>query len=125
MQPAGLSLPSDMRTLLLLGLAAFSLPALAQTRIVPAPDAMTASGGRAGEAMRVTTYANRPAQADRLSQRYRGISVNRSPKTAMHGATAPTGFASGNVVMPSLRTPGGRFVRRGGSSFRVVRGHQF
>jgi hypothetical protein len=111
-----------MRLLLALGLAALSLPAAAQTRILPHPGSTTASGGASGEAMRVTTYAERAAPAGRLSRRYRGIAVNRSPRTAAHGASAPGGFVSGNVVMPALRTPQGDFVRRGGSTFRVLRG---
>jgi len=111
-----------MRSLLALGLLAIALPTAAQTRIEPQPGATAASGGASGEAMRVTTYAERPAPAGRLSRRYRGVSVNRSPRTATYGASAPGGFVSGNVVMPALRTPDGAFVRRGGSSFRVVRG---
>lgn len=111
-----------MRLLLALGLAALALPAAAQTRILPHPGSTAVSGGSSGEAMRVTTYGERPAPAGRLGRRYRGVAVNRSPRTAAHGAASPGGYASGNVVMPALRTPEGNFVRRGGSTFRVVRG---
>lgn len=112
-----------MRLLLAVGLAALSVTASAaasaQTRIEPSAGALTVSGGQSGETVRVTTYAGRPSQAGRLSRRYRGVSVNRSPQRA--ASASPGGFASGSVVMPSLRTPRGNFVRRGNTAFRVVR----
>ena len=111
-----------MRVLLALGLFALALPATAQTRIEPAAGSTVVTGGASGEAMRVTTYAERPAPVGRLGRRDRGVAVNRSPRPAAHGAGHVGGFASGGIVMPSLRTPEGAFVRRGGSAFRVVRG---
>lgn len=108
-----------MRLLLALSLAAVSVTASAQTRIEPSAGALTVSGGRSGETVRVTTYAGRPEQAGRLSRRYRGVSVNRSPQRA--ATPAQGGFVSGGLVMPSISTPEGNYVRRGGSAFRVVR----
>ena len=108
-----------MRLLLALGLAALALPATAQTRLVPSPGALAVTGGTSGEAMRVTTVATSPPLSGRLSRRYRGVAVNRSPRTSGQSGRA-VGSAVG-VVTPALRSPEGEFVRRGGSAFRVVR----
>ncbi len=110
-----------MRLLLLAALATAALPAAAQTRVAPSPGALVVSGGTAGSAMRVTTHGAAPASRTRLSDRYRGVSVNRSPRTVAHGPT-PGGFISGDIAMPTLRTPQGPYVQRGGSSFSVARG---
>lgn len=110
-----------MRVLLLSAAVLFALPAAAQTRILPAPGALAVSGGTAGEAVRVTTQGAVSGQRQRLSQRYRGITVNRSRRAA---ARTSGGFVSGNVVMPALRTPQADYVRRGGSAFRVVRSNR-
>lgn len=107
-----------MRALILAAAALFVLPAAAQTRLTPTPGAIAVSGGRAGEAMRVTTVADRPAQS--LSERYRGITVNRSPRVSARGGRS--GLVLGSVAMPTLRTPQADYVRRGNSAFRVVRG---
>lgn len=107
-----------MRLLLLSAAVLFALPVAAQTRLLPSPGALSVSGGTAGEAMRVTTQEAASGQRQRLSQRYRGITVNRSRRAS---ARTSGGFASGNVVMPALRTPQADYVRRGASAFRVVR----
>ncbi|HEX9952173.1 MAG TPA: hypothetical protein VGB53_10420 [Rubricoccaceae bacterium] len=109
-----------MRALVLAAAALFVLPAAAQTRLTPTPGAIAVSGGRAGEAMRVTTVGARPAQGQRLSARYRGITVNRSPRVSARGGRS--GLVLGGVAMPTLRTPQADYVRRGNSAFRVVRG---
>lgn len=111
-----------MRLLLLAALAAVALPAAAQTRVSSSPGALVVSGGTAGSAMRVSTQATRPASRTRLSDRYRGVAVNRSPRTIAHGPT-PGGFVSGDIVMPALRTPQGPYVRRGNTAFPVARRH--
>lgn len=108
-----------MRLLLVLVLAAAAFPATAQTRLVPSPGALAVTGGTSGEAMHVTTVAASPSRAGRLSRRYRGVAVNRSPRTA---AQSGRSGALAGVAMPALRAPEGDFVRRGGSSFRVVGG---
>src|SRR5690606_7690643 len=68
--------PSTMRLLLLSAAALFTLPAAAQVRLLPSPGALAVTGGTAGEAMRVTTQSAATGQRQRLSQRYRGITVN-------------------------------------------------
>lgn len=78
-------------------------PALRSTFVVPA---------QPGEAIRITEYARRPPQQGRLSRRYRGIRVNRTPRT-LRGATR---F---RYVSPVYSTPRNSYVRRNGSYFRV------
>ena len=109
-----------MRLVLALAVLTAAAPlAAAQTRIVPHAGATTASGGAAGTAFRVTTQGARPVQAGRLAQRYRGIAVNRSPRTATSGPRASSGLVLGNVVMPTLGTPQERYVRANDSAFRL------
>ncbi|HEX8299416.1 MAG TPA: hypothetical protein VF594_09680 [Rubricoccaceae bacterium] len=109
-----------MRALVFAAAALFALPVAAQTRLVPTPGAIAVTGGRAGEAMRVTTVGARPVNRQRLSERYRGITVNRSPRVAARSGR--NGLVLGGVAMPTLRTPQADYVRRGNSSFRVIRG---
>lgn len=109
-----------MHLLLLAGVAALALPASAQTAITPHAGSTVASGGQSGEAMRVTTYAARPVQQGRLSRRYRGVSVNRSPRTVANAA--PGAVVSGNRAYPVTATPEGNYIRNPYGSFRVVRG---
>ena len=109
-----------MRLLLFAALAAFALPASAQTVIEPGAGSSVVSGGRAGEAMRVTTYAAQPTPRGRLSRRYRGVSVNRSPRTIAR--FGPGAVVSGGVAYPVTATPQGNYVRKPYGSFRVVRG---
>lgn len=112
--------PFAGRALLLSAAVLFALPASAQIRLRPAPGALAVTGGTAGEAMRVTTQAAASGQRQRLSERYRGITVNRSRRASARTGSA-RGFASGDIVMPALRTPQASYVRRGGSAFRAVR----
>ena len=112
-----------MRLVIALVVLAVVTPlAAAQTRIVPNAAATAASGGAAGAAFRVTTYGARPAQPGRLAQRYRGIVVNRSPRTATSGIRPGRGLVLGGVVMPTVGTPQRSYVRSGNSAFRVVQG---
>ena len=108
-----------MRLVLALAFLAAVPAAAAPTRILPNAGATTASGGTAGAAFRVTTHGARPTQPGRLAQRYRGIAVNRSPRTATSGARASSGLVLGNIVMPTLGTPQERYVRANDSAFRL------
>lgn len=101
--------------LLLLGAAVLfvAAPASAQ-QAAPSPRATYVQPHHAGEAVRVTTYAERPAGRGRLAARYRGIRVNRTERAAPRLVTNATPAA------PTFDSPRHSFVRRGGSFFQVV-----
>ncbi|MEM6286041.1 MAG: hypothetical protein AAF845_02665 [Bacteroidota bacterium] len=104
-----------MRTLLL-GAAAFFLAASASAQDAPAPDPSSTyvHPAHAGEALRVTTYDQRPTERGRLAARYVGLRANRSAKAAPRLVTG---------LQPAERTfdtPRHTYVRRGGSYFQVV-----
>lgn len=88
-------------------------PADAQERIEPDPNATFVVRGMPGEAVRVTTYANRPPQRGRLARRYIGLRANRAPRAQMR--VVPL-----RPVAPLIHSPSGTFVRRGTSYFPVV-----
>ena len=103
-----------MRLALLLGAAALATAAPASAQQAgPAPTSTYVQPHHAGEALRVTTYAERPSGPGRLAARYRGLRANRS----VH---APQGAHRTRVVSRTVETPRGTFIRQGGSFFQVV-----
>lgn len=108
-----------MRFLLALGLlAALAVPAAAQdapeaTAPAPHPESTFVIPSHSGEAVRVTTYAERPTGRGRLAARYRGLRVYREARPAARAARAV-------VVEPVLRTPRATFIERAGSRFQVL-----
>ena len=103
-----------MRTALLglVALAFAAAPAQAQ-EAQPSPTSTYVVPSMPGEAVRVTTYAQRPAEPGRLSRRYRGLRANRSPQTVARVVDA-------RVASRTVSTPQHTFVQRGGSHFQVV-----
>ena len=105
---------------LLFGLAAlaFAVPAQAQeTRsqeAQPNPGSTFVVPSMPGEAIRVTTYAQRPTERGRLSQRYRGLRANRTARAAAPRLVQP------EPAERTISTPRHTFVRRGGSFYQVV-----
>ena len=106
-----------MRALPALGLLAAlaAAPAVAQDAEATGPDPRSTFVVPAlpGEAVRVTTYAERPAGRGRLAARYRGLRVHRTAPVAARPVRAL-------VVEPVVRTPRAAFVERAGSHFQVV-----
>lgn len=99
--------------LALLAAVLVAAPASAQEAPAPSPESTYVAPTHSGEAVRITTYAERPTEPGRLARRYRGLRANRS-----HAASAPVGRAT--VVEPVTRTPQGAFIQRNGSYFQVV-----
>ena len=90
-----------------------ALPAQAQDD-GPDPRSTVVVPAMPGEAVRVTTYATRPAQRGRLAQRYRGLRADRSPR-AQARLVQVTG-----VRERVVSTPRHHFVQRGGTFFQVA-----
>lgn len=104
-----------MRTLLL-GATALLLASSASAQDAPEPDPQSSFvlSSHAGEALRVTTYDQRPTERGRLAARYRGLRANRTAPAPRRLVTNATPAA------PTFDTPRHSFVRRGGSYFQVV-----
>lgn len=105
-----------MRTALPLALLAAlvaAAPASAQDAPAPTPQSTFVAPVHSGEAVRVTTYAARPADRGRLARRYRGLRANRT-------ALRVPAVAPATVVEPVTRTPRAAFIQRNGSFFQVV-----
>ncbi|MDT0630857.1 hypothetical protein RQM47_12220 [Rubrivirga sp. S365] len=101
--------------------ALVAAPATAQETPAGTPAGTPAEGSTyvvpsgPGEAVRVTTYARRPAERGRLARRYKGLRANR---------TAPVATPPAARVVPAAplyRSPRAAYVRRYGSYFQVVR----
>ncbi len=112
-----------IRLLALVALAALVRPAAAQAPQAPQmrqpqmratthPSALYVVPAGAGEAVRVTTYGQRPTVAQRLD-RWRGVRVYRAPQVPVMAAPA---LPAARVV----RLPEGRVVRHGGATYPVV-----
>ena len=102
--------------LVALGLAALAfaaVPAQAQEAIRPSLRSTFVVPSHSGEAVRITTYAQRPPQQGRLSRRYRGLRANRSPQATARVVRALP-------VAPTVSSPRHSFVRVGGSYYQVV-----
>lgn len=103
-----------MRLLPLLALAlGLAATASAQTPAEPSPASTFVVPAHPGEAVRVTTYAQRPAEQGRLARRYRGIHVQRS-------TPGPAPVVRARPVARTYSTPRDAFVRQGGTFFRLV-----
>lgn len=76
------------------------------------PSAVYVVPASSGEAVRVTTYGQRPTVAQRLD-RWRGVRVYRSPQAPVMATPA---IPAARVV----RLHEGRVVRHGGASYPVV-----
>lgn len=87
--------------------------ARAQDAAVPHPQSVYVVPSNAGEAVRVTTYAARPAESGRLSRRYRGITVHRDGPVTRGGRVA-------GLALPTTQIGTQRFVRLNDSAFPVV-----
>ena len=86
----------------------------AQDAPAPDPGSTYVHDAHAGEALRVTTYDQRPTERGRLAARYRGLRANRTVHTSTRLVTG---------LRPAERTfdtPRHSYVRRGGSYFQVV-----
>lgn len=103
-----------MRLSLLLGAVALlaAAPVSAQ-QAGPDPASTYVHPGHAGEAVRVTTYAERPTERGRLARRYQGLYANRAVRTAPPVRRA-------RAAAPTFDSPRASFIRRGGSYFQVV-----
>jgi hypothetical protein len=73
---------------------------------------------QAGEALRVTTYSQRPAERGRLADQYKNIYVNRQRQSVANRRTLST--ATPRAIVQ--RYPEGQFVRRNGMMYRVMPG---
>ena len=113
--------PLLMRALPLALLAALAVaPAVAQDAPAeapqPDPQAVYVVPSGPGEAVRVTTYARRPAEPGRLARRYKGLRANRT-------APAPRPVGRAVPVDRVRHAPRGAFVQRYGTFFQVVPAH--
>lgn len=93
---------------------ALAAPASAQDAPAPHPQSTFVAPTHAGEAVRVTTYEQRPSEQGRLARRYKGIRANRSVPTE----TAPIAR-----IQPAARTystPRTSFIQRGGTFFQIL-----
>ena len=91
---------------------AFAMPAQAQAA-QPAPQSMFVVPSHPGEAVRVTTYAQRPSDRGRLARRYRGLRANRTARSGLS-------VVSARPAAPTVSSPRHTWVRRGGSFYQVV-----
>ena len=92
---------------------AFAAPSQAQEAYRPSLRSTFVVPSHSGEAVRVTTYAQRPPDRGRLSRRYRGLRANRSPRAQSRAVTA-------RVVSRTVSSPRHAFVQSGGSFYQVV-----
>ncbi len=93
---------------------AFAASSQAQQAVRPAPGSTYVVPSHRGEAVRITTYAQRPTGRGRLAARYAGIRANRSPRR--EGGVV----ARGRVAQRVYSSPRHSFVKRGGSFFQVL-----
>ncbi len=89
-------------------------PASAQEAPAPDPQSTYVAPAHSGEALRVTTYVQRPQATGRLAQRYKGLRANRSAPTASPQLVRP------RPVARTYSSPRASFIRIGGSFFQVV-----
>lgn len=113
-----LKTPHARRALPLALLAALAVaPAAAQDAPSevprPSPQSTYVVPSGPGEAVRVTTYARRPAEPGRLARRYKGLRANRT-------APAPRPVGRAVPVDRVRHAPRGAFVQRYGTFFQVV-----
>jgi len=102
---------------LVFGLLALAVaaPSRAQRVVTPEPGSTYVVPSHRGEAVRITTYAERPTGRGRLAERYVGIRANRSPRRDARGTGGSSQLRSRVVSSPRHS-----FVQRGGSFFQVV-----
>ena len=92
---------------------ALAAPASAQDAPEPDPKSTYVAPTHPGEAVRITTYDQRPTERGRLARRYKGIRVNRS-------APSPAPLVRAEPVARTYSSPRATFVRRGGTFFQVL-----
>ena len=93
---------------------AFALPAQAQETVRPSPQSTFVVPAHKGEAVRITTYAERPSDRGRLARRYRGLRANRTVSAGLPAVPA-------RAVAPTVSSPRYTWIRQGGSFYQVVR----